>query len=481
MGGGGSDSDDSGGSGGNPIINILNAIFSGMNSGQTNNQRAVEVNNKAVEYEKKGENEIAYKLYCEAFRLDPNNKVIRKNITVAAATLGNKAYSEGNFTLAVQKYKEALAYNPNENDAKVLRRNLSKAFAELGNKACREGNITLAIQKYNEALTYDPDNKDIRDGLQIAEQKLADKNRIAEIKPKVEKIIDQIAAEMGSQGAYGAPGGGQSGGTSSGSGDSSAVDLTFLDPNKPIVVDPNVVKGNPRRIPVQPGSCTPKGENYDKGFDDLRKGDIASAIEYFKKAEAENPDNPLVRNAMDLAKDLAKVREDAKKSQEERERFTNARYSFIDATDALRKGDIENACELFHRAMITNPNDKELMETTRTMQKYLYWARKAKPSAAASEDEKKFYTAVADYSGQAMTFLILKDYKFALEALDNADKLFADQCFFEDVQTAAGKPKPEGEAAKSDANNRAMMRVGLGDVRWQVLQALEQSSKSNNP
>ena len=91
--------------------------------------------------------------------------------------------------------------------------------------------------------------------------------------------------------------------------EASIVDLRHLDPNKPIIIDPNVVKGRPRRILVQPDTFKPTGADYDKGYDELKRHNPVAALDYFKKSLAANPDNLRVINAIDLAQDLVNLRQ----------------------------------------------------------------------------------------------------------------------------------------------------------------------------
>ncbi len=89
--------------------------------------------------------------------------------------------------------------------------------------------------------------------------------------------------------------------------DANVVDLRHLDPNKPITVDPNVVKGKDRVFPVQPDPSTFENENYKKGFEALRNFDPVTALSYFEIAKKERPNDPLVNNALLLSQDLVKV------------------------------------------------------------------------------------------------------------------------------------------------------------------------------
>ena len=95
--------------------------------------------------------------------------------------------------------------------------------------------------------------------------------------------------------------------------DASLVDLRCLglDPNKPITIDWGVVKGYERVIPAQIDPKTFENANYNKGFEALMHFDInsaRSAVGYFEQALKERPNDPLVKNALGLAKDILKAR-----------------------------------------------------------------------------------------------------------------------------------------------------------------------------
>jgi tetratricopeptide (TPR) repeat protein len=184
-----------------------------------------------------------------------------------------------------------------------------------------------------------------------------------------------------------------------------------------------VVKGKPRRIPVQPGSSTPKGESYDLGFDKLRQFDPAAAVELFKQAEIENPDNPLVRNAMDLARDLVKVRQDAARDQAEREKFSSARTLFLAGVYAMRSGDMTGADDLLSLAINKNPADADLVAVTDSMRLYLYWAKKAQPDIASRPEDKGIYAAIVKRSSAAMIAMLANDYSGAVNQLETAEFL----------------------------------------------------------
>src|SRR5208337_1013319 len=107
------------------------------------------------------------------------------------------------------------------------------------------------------------------------------------------------------------------------------VDLRCLglDPGKPIVVDPHIVRGQQRSFPAQVDPATFKNANYNKGFEALMRPtfnikDATDAVAYFQAAQLQRPNDPLVRNGLLLALDILKARKDeAEKTRKEQAEF----------------------------------------------------------------------------------------------------------------------------------------------------------------
>jgi len=138
---------------------------------------------------------------------------------------------------------------------------------------------------------------------------------------------------------------------------SSVVDLRCLglDPDKPIVIDPHVVRGEERVFPAQIDPATFKNANYNKGFEALMRFDAASAaaaVEYFKQAQKERPNDPLVRNALLLAQDIHKARQ-----QKEKDDQAKAAYFTLQSYASLMMGDIINARYYIVQARQFDPSD----------------------------------------------------------------------------------------------------------------------------
>jgi tetratricopeptide (TPR) repeat protein len=138
---------------------------------------------------------------------------------------------------------------------------------------------------------------------------------------------------------------------------SSVVDLRCLglDPNKPITVDPHVVRGQQRVFPAQVDPATFQNANYNKGFEALMRFDVASAaaaVQYFEQAQKERPNDPLVRNALLLAQDIHTARQ-----QKEKDDQKKAAYFTLQSYASLMMGDMINARYYIAQARQFDPSD----------------------------------------------------------------------------------------------------------------------------
>lgn len=144
--------------------------------------------------------------------------------------------------------------------------------------------------------------------------------------------------------------------------DPAVVDLRHLDPNRPITVDPNVVKGNERKIPVQISEKTLQNENYRKGIDAIIAGDPSAAVQYFKKTLTQLPDDLLVKNALAFAEDLAKLRVGKTKEN-------LARSEANKGITALYEGDYITSIKLLESAIKLDPNEKTYRQDLASVKK----------------------------------------------------------------------------------------------------------------
>jgi hypothetical protein len=142
----------------------------------------------------------------------------------------------------------------------------------------------------------------------------------------------------------------------------SVVDLRCLgiDPDKPIVIDPHVVRGQQRVFPAQIDPATFQNANYNKGFEALmRPGfhpqDAADAIAFFKAAQAQRPNDPMVRNGLALAQDILKARQQKEiNDQVQAEQLVRKAYA------GLIVGDTSSARAFIAQARALEPHDAQL-------------------------------------------------------------------------------------------------------------------------
>ena len=195
-------------------------------------------------------------------------------------------------------------------------------------------------------------------------------------------------------------------------GDANVVDLRHLDPNKPITVDPNVVKGKERVFPVQPNPATFENTNYNKGFEALRNDDPNSALRYFENAKKERPNDPLVHNALLLVQDLVKVHE--KKEQTKKDQAVIWK---IRAYLALMSDEPGTALAYITHARDLNPKNSEVNDLFNTTQKITNLLLSRKPGSTI---EERAALRIAASSGHS---IVKKKYSTALSMLEVAQNL----------------------------------------------------------
>jgi hypothetical protein len=139
----------------------------------------------------------------------------------------------------------------------------------------------------------------------------------------------------------------------------SVVDLRCLglDPDKPIAIDPHMVRGQQRAFPAQIDPATFKNANYNKGYEALMRTtfsvkDAMDAVAYFKAAQLQRPNDPMVRNGLLLAQDILKGRQ--QKEQEDKQRAMQSLYHGL---AALATGDPATASDSVRRAGKLDPGN----------------------------------------------------------------------------------------------------------------------------
>jgi len=137
----------------------------------------------------------------------------------------------------------------------------------------------------------------------------------------------------------------------------SVVDLRCLglDTDKPIAVDPHVVRGKERAFPAQIDPATFENVNYNKGFAALKRFDVASAaqaVKYFEQARKERPNDPMVRNGLYLAQDIHKARK-----QKEKDDKAKASYFILQSYASMMMGETLVARDYIAQARQYDPSN----------------------------------------------------------------------------------------------------------------------------
>jgi len=144
-------------------------------------------------------------------------------------------------------------------------------------------------------------------------------------------------------------------------GDQSAdvVDLRCLglDPDRPIAVDPHVVRGEQRVFSAQVDLTLFDDPDYKKAMEaEVRPGveTMDQAIQYFKRTQLKRPNDPVVHQALLLAETLLKGR-----MQQRQDNKDQAVQQLCHGLAALMMGDMVTAGDIIKRAGEldpTNPN-----------------------------------------------------------------------------------------------------------------------------
>lgn len=278
-----------------------------------------------------------------------------------------------------------------------------------GLEAYRSRDYEAAARHFREALRYVPDEPTVRGNLEDAEaqmrreqERLAEQRREqqreAEARNAIRQGVERLAALLGTPppaSAGTAPGSGLDflrsptaeapecveGRARAANQDPTVVDLRCAGT---LTVDPARVKGspvaqpggglefarsldappmrdapaplpNPRPAGKEPGKIqvseqTLTNANYQKGFDAIRAGDHTLAVAYFTKARAERGDDVLVKNALALAEDLARVHGQAGEKDQ-------AAVQFRDGLAAAIHGDYDLAIRRLQAAVDLEPGN----------------------------------------------------------------------------------------------------------------------------
>jgi hypothetical protein len=204
---------------------------------------------------------------------------------------------------------------------------------------------------------------------------------------------------------------------------SSVVDLRCLglDPDKPVKVDPHVVRGQERVFPAQIDPATFKNANYNKGFEALMRTTFSSkaaadAVAYFKAAQLQRPNDPMVRNGLGLAQDILKARQ-----QRDKDNQTNAAYLAMQGHAALMMGDMEKARGLLVQARQLDPTNS-MAKTAGALAEV-----KLNEPSGAYQPQKDAYRLVSNslYAATKQNFSAAVGMLEAAQRLQPGDKVIA--------------------------------------------------------
>ncbi|MBN2568149.1 MAG: tetratricopeptide repeat protein [Deltaproteobacteria bacterium] len=298
----------------------------------------------------------------------------RKQKSTEAMKKGLECSKKGDYDGAIDHYREALSLNPDNTAAKTA---LGLALNRKAIKFHEQRDWNSAIQYYKEALEYKPNDKVIQDNLDRA-QVSAKSERMwktieaetqrkrAEAKTKIDKMLDELTkdfdnpqvpstsasslrfSDASSPNALEFVSPGESL-FSKGSKSSAPVDLTFMDPDKPMVVDPRVVKGE-----MTPVEARKDWEDEIKvkarvtlAAALVGQGDYDGAMSYLRKAEKDRPDDLGIKKAITYTMYLRDRKSMPPSPKAE---------ALLDALE-YGKGDWQRSVEYLKDAYKKDPND----------------------------------------------------------------------------------------------------------------------------
>ncbi len=216
---------------------------------------------------------------------------------------------------------------------------------------------------------------------------------------------------------------------------SAVVDLRCLglDPDKPISLDPHVVRGQQRVFPAQIDPATFKNPNYNKGFEALMRRtfsvkDAMDAIASFEAAQAQRANDPLVHNALLLAQDILKGRQ--RKEQEDQARAMQSLYHGI---AALMMGDVRTAGDSVERAQKIDPASSTIGP----------WARLMVGLGSQYTGAEPGKKVACQLVGNALIFESRGEFRNEIYALETAARLVPDDLYVKSMLWRARHLKPE--------------------------------------
>ena len=141
---------------------------------------------------------------------------------------------------------------------------------------------------------------------------------------------------------------------------SSVVDLRCLglDPNKPVAIDPHVVKGQERVFAAQVDPKLLEDPNYKKAMkEEMLPGSApyAEAVRYFTLAQKGHPNDPTVRTALLMAEDIYKER-----SQKEKDARSQAALLTLQGYASMMADESGKAQDYIAQARKLDPDNNNI-------------------------------------------------------------------------------------------------------------------------
>lgn len=377
---------------------------------------------------------------------------------------GVKCYNRKDFDCALQKFTEALKWN---RDDQQIKKNLQDAMEAKATELNNKGYDFYIQGKYSEAITFFKEawqyhrNPDIEKNLLKAEkakqEKAAQQQKEAESLAKISNMVDNLSRDLGSSGSK-APL------------SSDTVDLTFLDPNKPIMVDPRVVKGTSQGPARESGKDqkrdavvskkekpTPK-ERADKlvanGLDCFARGDLNGAIRYYRAALKETPNDESIQWVLGHSLWL---RDDKGR------KISNPKVEVL--LDALKYGDKnwEKSISYLEGALATEKNKKK----ARPIKDALDYTRGL---YAAEQDKERYKELVKQAQALADGELarLLAGEPDAKSQFDYGLQMIREEKYQEAVDTfkSLQKKDPKNEYIRSSLNFAEGLYAGKNRQSW---------------
>lgn len=399
--------------GGGNVSPSHNFIPSGPSPRQLEQQRkrdeSIKLSNRGVEYDRRGYYDTALEYFERALRVDPDNHTARDNIRIVRA---KKAYHQG-----VEYYEN--------------------------------GEFEKALSYFREALRFLPGNRDILAKIDDAKGKADNKKKqvinnqervrmVNETEERITNLLDKVTSEVLEENKHK--------NLNIMTISSNTVDLRFIDPNKPLVVDPQKVKGE-----YPPGEMTLKrqrqaeiGKYYWLSEKYAESGNSEQALQCMKKALTLDPENEKIKKKIEGL--TSKLNRSQKKVR------SNRRTEMLLNALAEHPGNWEGSIQQLEDTVAKDPTNLPAREALFYL-KGLYAGQREESFVAKNRNEKELNEMISSLTEptvkakveQAQKDILQQDYLNALIELHKAQALVP-----EDIGLRALIHYTEGRLAGED-------------------------------